>query len=236
MAKPELRTRAVELRLSGGSVPEIAKQLGVARSTAFQWVRHIPLDSDADAAERRRRHSQAMTDARWGSHRVETAQRRDAERAAGQALVGELTAHELALVGAVIFWCEGTKEKPWRANDGRVTVTNTDPRLLRIFIRFLESIGVSRSELIYRVSIHETADPAEAELWWAGQLDVPLSCFRRATLKRHKPTSTRHNQAEGYHGCLVVTARRRRELYWRIEGIIDEIDRRTGAAVAGEPR
>ncbi|GHJ50369.1 hypothetical protein Cs7R123_77110 [Catellatospora sp. TT07R-123] len=208
----------------------------MARSTAFQWVRHIPLDSDAEAAARRRQHSQAMTDARWGAHRVRTAERRQAERDAGQALVGALSEHELALVGAVIFWCEGTKEKPWRANDGRVTVTNTDPRLLRIFIRFLESVGVSRAELTYRVSIHENADADEAQRWWAAQLGVPLECFRRATLKRHQPTSSRHNQAEGYHGCLVVTARRRRELYWRIEGIIDELDRRTGAADAGEPR
>ncbi|BCJ72261.1 hypothetical protein CS0771_18050 [Catellatospora sp. IY07-71] len=217
-------------------MPDIASRLGVARSTAFQWVRHIPLDSDAEAAERRRAHSRAMTDARWGAHRAQTAQRRQLARDAGQAVVGELTEQHLALIGAVIFWCEGTKEKPWRANDGRVTIINTDPRLLRIFVRFLESVGVSRRELTYRVSIHETADPDEAARWWAAELDVPLECFRRATMKRHRPSSSRHNQGSGYHRCLVVTARRRRELYWRIEAIIDELDRRTGAASAGEPR
>ncbi|MFC7247036.1 helix-turn-helix domain-containing protein [Catellatospora aurea] len=236
MAKPELREQAVVLRKAGCSVPDIASRLGVARSTAFQWVRHIPLDSDVAAAERRRAHSRAMTDARWGAHRVQTAQRRQDAQDVGQAVVEELAERDLALLGAVIFWCEGTKEKPWRANDGRVTITNTDPRLLRIFIRFLESVGVSRGELSYRVSIHETADPDEAARWWAAELTIPLECFRRATIKRHRPTSTRHNQGDGYHGCLVVTARRRRDLYWRIEGIIDELDRRTGAAFAGEPR
>ncbi len=217
-------------------MPDIAARLGVARSTAFRWVRHLPLDADAAAAERRRAHSRAMTDARWGAHRVHTAERRQVAQGIGQAVVGELTERDLALAGAVIFWCEGTKEKPWRANDGRVTITNTDPRLLRIFIAFLESVGVERNELTYRVSIHETADSDEAARWWAAELDVPLERFRRATIKRHHPTSSRHNQGDGYHGCLVVTARRRRELYWRIEGIIDELDRRTGAASTAEPR
>ncbi|GIJ77267.1 Homeodomain-like domain-containing protein [Micromonospora phaseoli] len=60
------------------SVPEIAQRLGVSRSTAYLWVRHLPLDRDpAQELERRRAHSKTVTAAQWGEHR----RARDAARA-----------------------------------------------------------------------------------------------------------------------------------------------------------
>ena len=53
-AKDDLRARAVELRGQGWSVNDIALELGVARSTAWQWVKHLPLDLDSDRARRKR--------------------------------------------------------------------------------------------------------------------------------------------------------------------------------------
>src|SRR5437879_5080609 len=41
-AKDELRERARELRLQAYSVPELADELGVSKSTAYLWVRDIP--------------------------------------------------------------------------------------------------------------------------------------------------------------------------------------------------
>ncbi|WP_176737305.1 helix-turn-helix domain-containing protein [Micromonospora citrea] len=61
---PELYERALSLRRDGCTVPEIARRVGVARSTAYQWVCHLPIDSDSDEARARRRaHSKVMTDA-----------------------------------------------------------------------------------------------------------------------------------------------------------------------------
>jgi hypothetical protein len=53
-AKDDLRKQAVELRQAGYSVPGIVRELGVARSTAFQWTKHIPLVQDTAEAERRK--------------------------------------------------------------------------------------------------------------------------------------------------------------------------------------
>src|SRR3954463_1576281 len=43
-AKDSLRERAVELRGHGWSVPAISAELGVAKSTAYLWVKELPLD------------------------------------------------------------------------------------------------------------------------------------------------------------------------------------------------
>ncbi|HEU0241090.1 MAG TPA: helix-turn-helix domain-containing protein, partial [Micromonosporaceae bacterium] len=104
---------ARRLRRDGWSVNDIAVELGVARSTAWRWVRDLPLDPDSERAKAKRAHAKAMTDGRWARHRAE----RDAQRAATIARtvdeIGALTDREVQLIGAAIYWCEGTKSKPW---------------------------------------------------------------------------------------------------------------------------
>jgi transposase len=91
-AKDEVREQAVELRRGGATVPEIAEALGVSKSSAYLWTRHLPLDaSPEEAAARRSRHSKQVAEARW-----EPLNRaRDSERAQINAMreswVGELS-------------------------------------------------------------------------------------------------------------------------------------------------
>lgn len=216
-----LRQEAIRLRQAGCPVPEIARRVGVARSTAYLWVRHLPLDRDTEEARARRRaHSKVMTDALWADHRAA----RDAARAETVAKaavwVGALRHRELVLVGAAMYWAEGTKAKPWRPHDCRVRFVNSDPMLITLFLRFLEEMGVRRETLRYRVAIHEDADARAALAWWAEVVGVPPECFQPTSLKRHRSTTTRRNTGEGYRGCLSVEVPRPRNLYWRIEGIM----------------
>jgi transposase len=219
-AKDDLRAAAEKLRGDGWSVVDIALELGVAKSTAYQWVKHLPLDVDSEAQRARRRaHSKRMTDARWAAHRREREESRAEVHARAAARVGRLDDRDLLLVGAAIFWCEGTKSKPWRRND-RITLINSDVRLLSLFLRFLKSCEVDRSVPSYRLSIHESADVGAAVAWWIAALDLPAERFQPATLKRHLPKTTRYNTGADYHGCLIIDVPRSRELYWRIEGVM----------------
>jgi transposase len=226
-AKDELRGQALKLRGEGWSVNDIALELGVATSTAWQWVRHLPLDKDTDRARRKAAHAKLMTDGRWRAHR----QARDERRARMFANMGEwlgrVSERELILIGAVAYWCEGTKAKPWNSQE-HVTFINSDPNLLELFLRFLECSGRRREELTYRVAIHETADADAAVLWWAAGLGLPLDRFARTTVKRHSPKTTCHNTGSDYHGCLVVRVPRGRELYWRIQGVMEAIFKFSG--------
>ncbi len=129
--------------------------------------------------------------------------------------MGQLDDRDVLLLGAAVYWCEGTKAKPWRRDD-HVQFINSDPGLLALFLRFLETCGMDRSVPTYRVSIHETADADAAAEWWADELALPRDRFRRASLKRHQPATNRRNVGTGYRGCLVINVPRSRELYWRI--------------------
>ncbi|WP_406038171.1 helix-turn-helix domain-containing protein [Micromonospora sp. NBC_00898] len=223
-AKDELRAEAVRLRAEGRSVNDIAQRLEVAKSTAYQWVRHMPLDPDDAAAARRRARSKLMTDARWSAHREARDAAAVAERARGAEAVGSLDERDLLLLGAAIYWCEGAKSKPWRQQD-RLQFINSDPGLLALFLRFLRVCGIEADVPGYRVSIHESADADAAVRWWVATLDLPVERFGRPTLKRHNPATVRRNTGDDYHGCLMITVPRSRELYWRIEGMIAELFR-----------
>ncbi len=107
----------------------------------------------------------------------------------------------------------------WRRLD-RLTFINSDPGLLRLFLRFLAAAGRDPQSVQYRVHIHDTADAAAAADWWATALDVPRELFQRPTIKKHVPRTMRADTGADYHGCLAVSVPRSRELYWRVEGVM----------------
>jgi hypothetical protein len=57
------------------------------------------------------------------------------------------------------------------------------------------------------VNIHESADVARAEQFWADVVGTPVSEFRKTVLKRHTPRTNRKNVGDGYNGCLRVYVR-----------------------------
>ncbi len=104
--------------------------------------------------------------------------------------------------------------------NGGLQFINSDPRLILLFLRYVELLGVSRDALTYRLSIHESADTAAATEWWADVVGVPAEHFRRATVKKHKPSTVRRNVGETYRGCLIIYVPRSSRLYWEVEGVV----------------
>lgn len=123
-------------------------------------------------------------------------------------------------MGAVAYWCEGAKEKPWRPNNCNLQFINSDESLILLFLRFVETLGVDRSTLHYRLSIHESADVDAATRSWAESIGVPPERFQRATLKKHNPSTVRRNVGDSYRGCLIVYVPKSTPLYRKIEGIM----------------
>jgi len=224
-AKDDLRTKARDLRNSGMDYEDIAATLGVAKSSVSLWVRDLATPSRLSYEERRRRAAE-------GVHRYWAAERpaREATRAAAcqaaAAQIGYLTDRELVIAGAIAYWCEGCKNKPGRRSD-RVVFMNSDPGLIRFFLRFLKASGISCTDLFFRVYIHESADVESAQKFWLEITGASPDQFRTPSLKRHNPKTVRKNVGEDYHGCLRIDVRSSRDLYQKIEGW-------AGAAMAGD--
>lgn len=137
------------------------------------------------------------------------------ERAAAD--IGPLTDREVTIAGAIAYWCEGAKNKPYR-RENKVTFVNSDPRLILFFLRFLDLTGIEPERIRCQVAIHESADVAAAQRFWQQLTELPIEQFRRPVLKRHNPKTTRKNIGDNYRGCLAINVGKGTELYRQIEG------------------
>ncbi|WP_395104420.1 hypothetical protein [Actinomadura sp. SCN-SB] len=210
----ELRELAISLRREGKTYREIAGSLGVSISTCSLWLHDVP------APERPGYHQErvaAMWESRWAPYHTAREQARLQRKLTAAGQIRALTDRELIIAGALIYWCEGAKDKVYRRSE-KVNFINSDPAVITLFMRFLRAVGVSEERLRVRVHIHETADVEAAKRYWAGIADVPVDKFQKTILKRHNPKTVRKNLTEDYRGCLQVLVLQSAELYQRIEG------------------
>lgn len=215
-AKDELRVRARDLREQGLDYKQIAAELGVSKSSVSLWVRDLPRPPGLSYEECRKRAAEGVR-RYWAAERPIREAEREAVRTAAVAQIGQLNDREVLIAGAIAYWCEGAKNKPYRRSD-RVVFMNSDPALIGLFLRFLEAAGVERDRLIYQVQIHESADVQAAQRYWQIVTEADGAQFRRPTLKRHNPRTVRKNTGDDYHGCLRVEVRCSTGLYRKIEG------------------
>lgn len=207
-AKDADRDRARTLRLAGKTYKQIRAEIRVSNSTLSLWLRDLPYpkpDRAAHATHMNRVRTQRNTE------------RRVADKARAEAEIGHLTDRELFILGVGLYWAEGAKDKPYHRRESTVFI-NSDPGVIRVYLAWLDILGIEQARRRYRLSIHETADVAAAEDYWRSIICSPDAEFSRATLKRHNPKTVRKRVGDDYHGCLIVTVLRSSELYRRIEG------------------
>ncbi|MEU4982705.1 hypothetical protein [Streptomyces sp. NPDC021969] len=212
-AKDDLRDRARELRRRGWTYDQIEAELGCSRSSVSLWVRDLP------KPEPRYTPQEQQTLMRAGLARLRSAQDEERQRTKEEAklAIGELSARELFLVGVGLYWAEGGKDKPYDRREN-VTFVNSDPGMIKVFLAWLDLLGIERERLRFTVMIHENADVAGAEQFWAELVSADRSAFNKTTLKRHNPKTVRKNVGVSYRGCLVIKVLKGAELYRRIEG------------------
>jgi len=217
MAKDELRLKARELRASGCTYDEIAAELGVSKGSVSLWVRDMPRRGRLSYEEFRKRNAEGVA-RYWAAERPVREARLQQISDGAAAQIGELSEREIVIAGAIAYWCEGTKSKPYRPRKGTVVFINSDPGLIRFFLRFLKVTDVTPERLICRVHIHESADVDSAQQFWHELTGLPEDQFREPTLKRHNPKTVRKNTGEDYRGCLIISVRQSAGLYRQIEG------------------
>jgi hypothetical protein len=210
----EVRRLAVSLRREGHTYREIAGSLGVSISTCSLWLRDIPAPPRPGYDQER---VAAMWRKRWAPfHEARDRERRETKVAACRE-IGELSKREILLAGAMVYWCEGGKDKIYRRQE-RLSFINSDPALIAFFLRFLQTAEVPRGHVRFRLHIHETADVQVATRYWAEMTAAPADAFQKPVIKRHRPKTVRKNLVEDYRGCLCVTVVQSADLYRRIEG------------------
>ncbi|WP_406394591.1 hypothetical protein [Streptomyces sp. NBC_00887] len=212
-AKDDLREKARELRLQGMTYDQIQVELGCSKSSISLWVRDLPKPEPRYTEEERLARMNAGLAA---LRTTQDAERRETKRLAREA-VGHLSDRDLFLAGVALYWAEGAKDKAYSRRESLLFI-NSDPGVITVYLSWLKLLGVTGKRMHFRVHIHESADIAGAEQFWADLAGVPVAELKKTTLKKHNPTTTRKNTGDTYRGCLAIYVTKSAELYRRVEG------------------
>ncbi|HEX2118449.1 MAG TPA: hypothetical protein VHF91_04640 [Acidimicrobiales bacterium] len=181
------RDAARRLRAAGWTMPDIAAELRVSRSSVSLWTRDVPV-----ARGPRRRLGPRQPNALERRKAAEIADLMEA----GQARIGRLGERDLLIAGTALYAGEGSK------TGHAVGFTNTDPRMVALFCVWLRRFFVlDERRLRVRLYLHEGLDLDAAMHFWSEVTDIPLQQFGTAYRTRADP-SRRANKHE--HGCATV--------------------------------
>jgi transcriptional regulator with XRE-family HTH domain len=155
--------RARALRAQGWTMPDIAAELGVSRGSVSLWTRDVPFEARPRERARNR-----------GPNALQRAKQAEIERllAEGRARIGELSDRDLLIAGTALYAGEGDKR------DGSVGFTNTDPRMIALFLRwFRRNFAPDESRFRVRLYLHEGLDLESANQFWQEVTQIPLEQF-----------------------------------------------------------
>ena len=165
------RIRARELRqVEGRSVQEIARIVGVSRSSVSLWVRDIEMTPEQHAALFARNpaynRQRVGAEAKIVKYRAIRAQSQED----GRAIARRGDAFHVA--GCMLYWAEGGKKR------NVAHLSNSDPEVVRFFVRFVRRYFDVRDDG-FRVTCNLFADhlerQSEIERFWLETLSLSES-------------------------------------------------------------
>lgn len=217
------KEKAIELRKQGYSYSDILKVVPVAKSTLSMWLRGVGLSKP-----QQQRLTAKKLDAAKRGGATRTKMRIDAttkivNRSMKQ--IGVISRRELFLLGAVLYWAEGTKESESAPGSG-IQFTNSDPRMLRIFLLWLRSVcRVEEEKIHFQIYLHETsvARVQEVVRFWSRNLSVGKDRLGTVYFKKNKITTKRKNTGELYFGQIKIKVRQSSWLVRSISGWVNGI-------------
>jgi hypothetical protein len=197
MARYKDKERALQLRKEGKSYSEIKDILKVGKGTLSAWLGHMPLTKEQMSLVR------DWNPRRIESYRATVHKRREALMLRSYQKVsndiGILSKRELFLAGLFLYWGEGTK-----STRGTVGLSNTDPTMIRFFLRWLDLMGVERKKIRIKLHVYSDMDASVEIRIWSRELGIPLSQFGKTYVKTSAMSGLTYRKGFGHGTCNVL--------------------------------
>jgi hypothetical protein len=164
--KVEERQKARELRAQSWTLQEIASELGVSKGSVSGWVR----DVDFEPRPRNRGHPAGP------KHPMRLKKEAHLERCRVEAeqWAVDLTERDLEMFVLGLYAGEGSK------TDGEVSMANTNPAYLQLFLRWLRArFGIDEQRLRAILYLHDGLDIVDATAYWSKMLGIPADQFTK---------------------------------------------------------
>lgn len=209
------KEKAIALRKQGLSYSEIMAQMSVAKSTISDWLHSVGLANyQKQALTEKKRLGQQRGAAAKKAQRLK---RESAIKSIASNEVKEKIRDPLWLLGTILYWGEGAKQKPWSPSVG-VDFTNMDLSAHKLFIRWSKRyLYAKKEDFRYEMLIHEKADIEKARQYWSKNLSISLKEIR-VYYKKHNLNPHRKNIVQDYNGVLKTSIAKSTDLNRKIAG------------------
>ena len=194
MVHVALRQRAIDLRKQGMSYSDIKSQLGVSKSTLSGWLKDYPLTLEESYKLSKR--ARVVEQVRQTKAAKRNARRESVYRKVKQDI--SVSRSKLFVAGFYLYWGEGTKTAEYT-----VSLTNTDPAMVRCFVEWLELLGIARSDLRIKLHLYSDSNENNAKEFWSDSLGVPKENFNKSYVKQSRASDRDHKGLFGHGTCVV---------------------------------
>jgi hypothetical protein len=197
MARQKEKAQAIKLRLEGKSYSEIKEKLKISKGTLSGWLQEYPLSSDRikelrdDNPKRIENFRNTMLKKR--EERFDVSYEKILKK------IAPISKRELFVSGFFLYWAEGSK-----TTVATVSLSNTDPAMLKFFIQWLALLGVEKKSLKIHLHLYSDMKIKKAVDFWSEQLKIPLSQFRKPYIKNSKEADITRKGRFGHGTCNVI--------------------------------
>lgn len=177
MAHREKHIEALKLRKLGLPYSEIKKKLEVSKSTLSLWLRDMPLSSErinnlrAKSPQRIERYRNTMKEKR--DVRISLVSQK------AKSDIRSLSDREIFLAGLFLYWGEGGKTERYM-----ITFSNTDPRMIRFYIKWLRVLRVPKDKIIVRLQLYNDMSIKNEISFWVKEVGLSRKNFRAPYIKK----------------------------------------------------
>jgi len=214
------KSLAIDLRKNGYSVKEISKRIDAAQGSVSTWVREVILSPEQKLKLKNNIHSPEVIEKRRKSRLQNQDHKRKALMTIAADEIKPLDSDALRLIGIALYWGEGAKTKM-----GVARVTNSDPTLIRMIMRFFREVcQVPEEKFRAHIHIHSKTAVKDAEKYWSGITAISLDHFYKTYCIKSK--SSKNKRFSLPHGTLEVAVNDT-SLYLKIMGWMEGLRKQT---------
>lgn len=219
--KAELRNRSIKFRQLGFFYSGILKEILVAKSTLSLWLRSVNLSK----RQRQRLTEKRLAASKRGGQRKREQRLINTEKIKKLARleVKKLSKDDLWLMGIMLYWAEGSKDKDYKPGQGMV-FSSSDPFMIKVFLKWLKEIlEIPKERIVLEIYIHDNnkyrIDVVKS--YWVNVTGFMSSDFDRIYFKKHNIANHRRNTGSNYYGQLRIRIRKSSTLNRKIAGWIE---------------
>jgi len=193
MTRLATKNKALELRHLGRSYNAIAKELGVSKGTVSAWLKDLVwskkikdqlVAANNFQSKERARKIGKINQVRW-------LKLREDKRAQAQDEFPKSKNHPLFVPALMLYWAEGDSN----LKEGNVRLTNTDPRMVKLFIAFaMNFLLVPIEDIKMGLILYPDLDQVGCINYWSEYTGIPMANFYKVQyIKGSHPTKRLEN-------------------------------------------